>query len=82
MAPNQSVWKVFLLLQKKDKNLRRIGMNLFECIGLVAVITIAIRAVKAISIERYRKKAIRNWAHEQRQIDRRKSQNREEWRWY
>ena len=58
------------------------GMNLFEYIGLVAVITIAIRAVKTISIERYRKKAIRNWAHEQRQIDRRKSQNRKEWRWY
>lgn len=57
-------------------------MNLFEYIGLVAIITIAIRAVKAISIERYRQKAIRNWAHEQRQIDRRKSQNREEWRWY
>ena len=57
-------------------------MNLFEYIGLVAVITIAIRAIKAISIERYRKKAMHSWAHEQRQIDRRKSKNREEWRWY
>jgi sortase (surface protein transpeptidase) len=59
-----------------------IGMNLFECIGLVAIITIAIRAVKTISIERYRQKAMHSWAHEKRQIDRRKSQNREGWRWY
>lgn len=56
-------------------------MNLFEYIGLVAIITIAIRAVKAISIEHYRKKAMRNWEHEQQRINRIKSQNRQEWRW-
>lgn len=56
-------------------------MNLFEYIGLVAVITIAIRTVKAISIERYRQKAMRNWEHEQRHINRIKSQNRQEMRW-
>ncbi|MCI1951426.1 MAG: hypothetical protein LKJ50_01640 [Clostridiales bacterium] len=53
-------------------------MNLFEYIGLIAVVSIAIRTIKAISIERYRKKAMRNWAHEKRQIDRTKLQNREE----
>ncbi|CAB1241149.1 protein of unknown function [Ruminococcaceae bacterium BL-4] len=55
-------------------------MNLFEYIGLVAVITIAIRAIKAISIEHYRQKAMKAWDHEQRQIDRTKSQNRQEMR--
>ncbi len=55
-------------------------MNLFEYIGLIAIVSIAIRAVKAISIERYRQKAMRNWAHEKRCIDRRKSQNRERMR--
>jgi hypothetical protein len=56
-------------------------MNLFEYIGIIAVVSIAIHAIKAISIERYRQKAMRNWAHEQRQIDRKKSKNRQEMRW-
>jgi hypothetical protein len=56
-------------------------MNLFEYIGIIAVVSIAIRAIKAISIERYRQKAMRNWEHEQRCIDRIKSQNRQEMRW-
>ena len=56
-------------------------MNLFEYIGLIAIVSIAIRTIKAISIERYRKKAMRNWEHEQRRINRIKSQNRQEMRW-
>lgn len=52
-------------------------MNLFEYIGLIAIVSIAIRTVKAISIERYRQKAMKTWEHEQRCIDRKKSQNRE-----
>ncbi|CAB1239990.1 protein of unknown function [Ruminococcaceae bacterium BL-4] len=56
-------------------------MNLFEYIGLIAIVSIAIRTIKAISIERYRQKAMRNWEHEQRRINRIKSQNRQEMRW-
>ncbi|MCI1952027.1 MAG: hypothetical protein LKJ50_04135 [Clostridiales bacterium] len=56
-------------------------MNLFEYIGLIAVVSIAIRAIKAISIEHYRQKAMKAWEHEQRRINRRKSQNRQEMRW-
>lgn len=56
-------------------------MNLFEYIGMIAIISIAIRTIKAISIERYRQKAMRKWEHEQRRINRRKSQNRQEMRW-
>lgn len=56
-------------------------MNAFEYIGLVAIITVAIRAVKAISIERYRKKAMKAWNQNQRAVERIKARNREAWRW-
>ena len=56
-------------------------MNLFEYIGLIAIVSIAIRAIKAISIERYRQKAMNAWERNQREVERIKARNREAWRW-
>lgn len=56
-------------------------MNLLEYVGLIAIVSVAIYSVKKISVSCYRKKAMREWVHEQRKIDRRKSQNRQEMRW-
>ena len=55
-------------------------MNLLEYVGLIAIVSVAIHAIKKISVSCYREKAMKEWAREQRQIDRRKSQNRVEMR--
>ena len=55
-------------------------MNLLECIGLVAIVSVAIYAIKKISVERYRQKAMREWAHEQRRVAMLKNKNRVEMR--
>lgn len=55
-------------------------MNLLEYVGLIAIVSVAIYSVKKISVSCYRKKAIRNWAHEQRRVATLKNKNRVEMR--
>lgn len=55
-------------------------MNLLEYVGLIAIVSVAIYAVKKISVSCYRKKAMREWMHEQRRVATLKNKNRVEMR--
>ncbi|UZT82115.1 hypothetical protein [Caproicibacterium sp. BJN0003] len=55
-------------------------MDLLEYVGLIAIVSVAIYSVKKISVSCYRKKAMREWAREQRHVANLKSKNRVEMR--
>ena len=55
-------------------------MNLLEYVGLIAIVSVAIHAIKKISVSCYRNKAMKEWAREQRHIANLKNKNRVEMR--